>query len=76
MLEYVITNYTSGFGGLHEAYSKVQELLYTIDEELYKHLIKEKIDLFSLSFKSISTMLLRMFNPLVGVRLFDTYISY
>lgn len=24
MLEYVITNYTSGFGGLHEAYSKVQ----------------------------------------------------
>lgn len=40
MLEYVITNYTAGFGGLHEAYSQVQELLHKIDEELYNHLIK------------------------------------
>lgn len=38
--------------------------------------MKEKIDLFSFSFKNISTMMLRMFAPLVGVRLFDTYISY
>ena len=76
MLEYVISNYIAGFGGLHEAYSQVQELLHKIDEELYHHLVKEKLDLFSFSFKNISTMLLRMFNPLVGVRLFDTYIAY
>ena len=72
----MIKNYTAGFGGLHEAYSEVQELLHKIDEELYTHLMKEKIDLFSLSFRNISTMLLRLFNPLVGVRLFDTYIAY
>ena len=76
MLEYVVKNYTHGFGGQHEAYSKVQELLYKIDEELYSHLLKEKIDLFALSFRCISTMLLRMFDPLVGLRLFDTFISY
>lgn len=32
MLEYVVKNYTHGFGGQHEAYTKVQELLYRIDE--------------------------------------------
>jgi hypothetical protein len=31
MLEYVTKNYTNGFGGIHEAYTKVQELLYQID---------------------------------------------
>jgi hypothetical protein len=31
MLEYVAKNYTKGFGGQHEAYSQVQELLYKID---------------------------------------------
>ena len=38
--------------------------------------MKEKIDLFSLSFRSISTMMLRLFSPMVGIRLFDTFISY
>lgn len=76
MLEYVVRNYTKGFGGQHEAYSQVQELLFKIDEELYTHLFKEKIDLFAFSFRCISTMMLRMFNPVVGIRLFDTYISY
>lgn len=31
MLEYVIGNYTNGFGGLQEAYAKVEQLLYVID---------------------------------------------
>lgn len=76
LLEGVTSNYTVGFDGLREAYSKVEELLYRIDPELYEHFKKEKIDLFAVSFRNISTMLLRIFNPNVGVRLFDTYIAY
>jgi hypothetical protein len=76
MIESVTNNYTQGFDGLRMAYSKVEELLYKIDQELYDHFKKEKIDLFALSFRNISTMMLRMFNPNVGIRLFDTYISY
>ena len=29
-----------------------------------------------MSFREISTFLLRMFSPRLGIRLFDTYISY
>lgn len=76
MIESVTSNYTQGFDGLRQAYSKVEELLLRIDQELYEHFKKEKIDLFALSFRSISTMLLRLFAPAVGIRLFDTYISY
>jgi TBC1 domain family member 2 len=76
MIESVTSNYTQGFDGLRQAYSKVEELLLRIDQELYEHFRKEKIDLFALSFRNISTMLLRLFSPNVGIRLFDTYISY
>ena len=51
-------------------------MLIKIDNGLYDHLIREKIDLFWMSFREISTFLLRMFSPKVGLRLFDTYISY
>lgn len=32
MIESVTTNYTQGFDGLRQAYSKVEELLYRIDQ--------------------------------------------
>ena len=75
MMESVTNNYTQGFDGLREAYSRVEDLLGRIDSDLLEHFRKEKIDLFALSFRNISTMLLRMFNANVGVRLFDTYLS-
>lgn len=31
-MESVVFNYTQGFGGMHEAYSKVEKLLYKIDQ--------------------------------------------
>lgn len=76
MIESVTSNYTQGFDGLRIAYSKVEQLIYKIDQQLYEYFKKEKIDLFALSFRNISTMLLRLFSPNVGIRLFDTFISY
>jgi hypothetical protein len=76
MIEAVTSNYTQGFDGLRQVYSKVEELLLRIDHELYDHFKKEKIDLFAISFRNISTMLLRLFTPSVGIRLFDTFLSY
>lgn len=76
MIEAVTSNYTQGFDGLRQVYSKVEELLLRIDHELYDHFKKEKIDLFAISFRNISTMLLRLFTPNVGIRLFDTFLSY
>lgn len=35
MIESVTSNYTQGFDGLRQAYSKVEELLLRIDQELY-----------------------------------------
>lgn len=35
MIESVTSNYTQGFDGLRQAYSKVEELLCKIDQELY-----------------------------------------
>ena len=75
LMESVTSNYTHGFDGLKQAYSRMEDLLGRIDSELLEHFKKEKIDLFALSFRNISTMLLRMFSANVGVRLFDTYIS-
>lgn len=76
MMENVLCNYTQGFGGLQEAYKKVEENLKKVDIELYNHFVKENIDLFAFSFRNISTMLMRLFKPRVAFRLLDTYISF
>ena len=75
MMECVTNNYTQGFDGLKQAYTRMEDLLGRIDGELLEHFQKEKIDLFAVTFRNISTMLLRMFSVNVGVRLFDTFIS-
>ena len=74
-MESVTSNYTQGFDGLKQAYVNMEELLGKIDEELLNHFRKEKIDLFAVSFRHISTMLLRMFSVNVGIRMFDTFIA-
>lgn len=75
LMEYVTSNYTQGFDGLRQAYIRMEAMLGRIDGDLLEHFKHEKIDLFAVSFRSISTMLLRMFSANVGVRLFDTFIS-
>ena len=75
MMECVTNNYTQGFDGLKQAYVRMEDLLGKIDGELLEHFQKEKIDLFAVTFRNISTMLLRMFSVNVGVRMFDTFIS-
>ena len=75
LMESVTNNYTQGFDGIRIAYTRVEELLARIDNDLLEHFRKEKIDFFAVSFRNISTMLLRMFTPNVGIRLFDTYIA-
>ena len=75
LMESVTSNYTQGFDGLRQSYEQMEGLLEKIDGELLEHFRREKIDLFAVTFRNISTMLLRMFSVNVGVRLFDTFIA-
>lgn len=59
MLDAVTSNYVRGFGGIRESFKVFEDLLEQIDPELYKYLLSRKIDLFCLTFREISTFLLR-----------------
>lgn len=59
MLDAVTANYVSGFGGIKESFKVFDSLLGQIDPELHRYLGKKQIDLFCLTFREISTFLLR-----------------
>ena len=59
MLDSVTSNYVRGFGGIKASFKIFEDLLQQIDPDLHAYLVKKQIDLFCLTFREISTFLLR-----------------
>lgn len=59
MLDAVTSNYVRGFGGVKESFKIFEDLLQQIDEDLHKYLMKKQVDLFCMTFRELTTFLLR-----------------
>jgi hypothetical protein len=75
MMNRIQNNYTNNQPGLTKMITKMEDIIKTVDNELYEHLIENNISFMQFSFRWMNCYLMREFGLKQILRIWDTYFS-